>query len=164
MSNVEKMISERRDASPQRRRESWMVGALLAPSAAFAASAPRLDPLLTALMIGMAGFTACGWFAARWLKDPTPRHFMRLLVLVLAWTPVPISTGQGLGFGFSGFFLLSFSLTFGVQAPMVMAEYSQQHLAVAIAMSVVGVLGAIVIVARSWARLRAPSAAPAAPR
>ena len=137
------------------RRTLWVTAIALVPACAWADSVP-VELLLIPPLLGMLVLTALGWFLTRLLNDPTKRHFSRLLLFALLWTPVPIVSFQSYGFGFllSGMNLLSFLPTHNSQSPFVIAELDRTHFATAIAVSVVCVLGSIVIVARSWARLR----------
>jgi hypothetical protein len=135
---------------------SWIFA--FAPASAWATDMPPVELLLIPPLLGMLVFTVLAWFATRLLANPTVRHFARLLVTVLLWTPVPVISLQGFGVGFlfSGLDLLSFFLGGSPvsQSPFVVAELGRAHLATAMAVSVAGVLGGILILARSWARLK----------
>lgn len=136
---------------------SWAAVVVLVPTYAWATDMPPVELLLIPPLFGMLVVTALGWFATRLLTNPTARHFLRLLLLALLWTPVPVISWQNYGYSFlfSGLYLWSFLLpVHGSQAPFVIAELGRARLATAIAVSITSVLGSIVILARSWARLR----------
>lgn len=138
-------------------RASWMVAFAIVPACAWATDMPPVELLLIPPLLGMLAFTVLGWFATRLLTNLTARHFVRLLLIVLPWTPVPVISLQNYVFGFlfSGLDLLWFlQPTHGSQSPFVIAELGRAHFATAVAVSAVCTLGGIVIVARSWARLR----------
>ena len=143
------------------RYAEWAAVFALAPAYVWATDMPPVELLLVPPLLGMLAITVLGWFMTRLLTNSTPRYFIRLLLLALLWTPVPIVSLQSYGFGFifSGLYLWSFLLpVHGSQSPFAIAELGRAHLATAIAVSAVCVLGGIVIVARSWTRLRQPRA------
>jgi len=137
-------------------RRWYFTSILAAPTTAFAYM-PPVEVLLIPPLFCMIAITMTGWFATRFLHNLTARHFSRVLLMALLWTPVPMITLQNYGFGFmfSGIHLWSFLLTRGAQSSMyATAEAGRTHLAVAIAVGVVSVLGGVVVLARSVARLR----------
>jgi len=133
-----------------------ILGALLVPATAWASDMPPLELLLIPPVACMTVFSVLGWFASRLLHDPTARHFTRLLLLALMWTPVP-GVGllaNGIGFVPSGLYFWMFFWSRGDRSPYIEAAASRDQLTVAIAVGIVCVLGSIVVLARSYARLR----------